>query len=97
MKKFAGILLVLFLLGMAPLHLSNGYLRSSDFDIVTIHPNESVWNVAQRYTTENRDTARLVEAIAVVNGLDADANVRYGQKLRVPVLKRNGQPQLAER
>ena len=34
MKKFAGILLVLFLLGMAPLHLSNGYLRSSDFDIV---------------------------------------------------------------
>ena len=97
MKKFAGILLVLFLLGMAPLHLSNAYLRSADFDTVVIHNNESVWNVAQRYTTENKDTARLVEAITEVNGLDAEANVRNGQQLKVPVLKRTGHTQLAER
>lgn len=97
MKKLAGAFLVLFILGMAPLHLSNAYLRSADFDIVIVRNHESVWSVAQRYTTENKDTVHLAEAIAEINGLDAEATVHNGQQLRVPILKRGAQPQLAAR
>jgi hypothetical protein len=86
MKKSISLFLLLLLVWVAPLHLSNVYLRSSDFDIVTIHTNENVWSVAERYTSDTEHTVRLMEAIVEINGLDHEASVYAGQQIKVPVL-----------
>ncbi|MBQ1890687.1 MAG: LysM peptidoglycan-binding domain-containing protein, partial [Selenomonas sp.] len=52
-----------------PFHLTNDYLRSSDFDTVTIKQNDSVWSLAARYTTNEKRAAELRQAIIEVNGL----------------------------
>ena len=99
MKRLTGIILFVgFLVAMAPLHLSNAYLRSVDFETITVGQNESVWSIAARYTTDAQQADSLREAIVEVNGLDGEAAIRYGQTLRVPVLARQSPgAQLAEK
>ena len=96
MKKVVVFFLVVFFMAMSPLHLSNAYLRSSDFDTVTVHHNESVWSIAQRYTADDEHTASLMEAIVEINALESDGSVRAGQQLKVPVLDK-GSVQVAAR
>ena len=96
MNKLAVVVLVGILLTLAaPFHLGNAYLRSSDFDTVTVKLNESVWSIAERYTTDTSQVHTLMEAIIEVNGLPADGMVRAGQELRVPVLGQELPPQMA--
>ena len=99
MKKIAGVVVFLgFLLAMAPLHLSNVYLRSADFEVVTVGQNDSVWSIAERYTTDTDQTGNLREAIIEVNDLKGENALRFGQTLRVPVLARQAvSSQLAEK
>lgn len=81
-----------------PFHLTNDYLRSSDFDTVTIKQNDSVWSLAARYTTNEKRAAELRQAIIEVNGLAPDGSgLRLGQQLQVPVLGRSESPQVAEK
>ncbi len=96
MKICAGIFFMVFFMAMAPLHLSNAYLRSSDFETVTVHQNENVWSIAQRYTSDNEHTTSLMEAIVEINGLETDGSVRVGQELKIPVLDK-GNVQVATR
>lgn len=96
MKKVVVFFLVVFFMAMSPLHLSNAYLRSSDFDTVTVHHNESVWSIAQRYTADDEHTASLMEAIVEINALESDGSVRVGQQLKVPLLDK-GSVQVAAR
>ena len=99
LKKIAGVVVFLgFLLAMAPLHLSNVYLRSADFEVVTVGQNDSVWSIAERYTTDTDQTGNLREAIIEVNDLKGENALRFGQTLRVPVLARQAvSSQLAEK
>lgn len=92
------VFMVVFLVGvaLAPLHLSNSYLRSNDFDVVTIKSGQTVWSIAEQYTYDEKTAASLTEAIIDINGLDAAASVRVGQNLKVPVLHRS-QVQMAEK
>ena len=81
-----------------PFHLTNDYLRSSDFDTVTIKQNDSVWSLAARYTTNEKRAAELRQAIIEVNGLAPDGSgLRLGQQLQVPVLGRSESQQVAEK
>ncbi len=101
-KKTTGRMITRMLLvaalaaAIAPFHLSNDYLRSSDFDTVKVARRDSVWDIASRYTEKEEDARDLVEAIIEVNGLSADGSLRTGQSLRVPIL-RERLPKLAER
>lgn len=89
---------VLLFAVVSPFQLSNEYLRSSDFDTVTIRQNDSVWNLAHRYTTDEGKARELQQAIIEVNGLDPDgSNLRVGQQLQVPVIKNTEGTQLAEK
>ncbi len=98
MKKLLGIALAVALLAaLPPFRLDNAYLRSSHFDTVTVARRETVWSIAARYTTDEAQAARLMEAILEVNGLSPESPIRAGQRLLVPVLRRDTAPQLAGR
>ena len=96
-RLFARLLLIALAAAMvSPLHLGNGYLRSSDFATVQVARKENVWTIASRYTARSEEVGELVEAIIEVNGLPADGSLRAGQSLRVPILK-DRLPKLAEK
>lgn len=76
------------LLSLSPLHLSNHYLRCTDFDVVVARDADSVARIASRYTNDPQQVERLAEAIIDVNGLPPDGALRVGQNVRVPVLPR---------
>ena len=100
MKKriFQLVIILVAVAAFMPFHLTNEYLRSSDFDTVTIKQNDSVWSLAARYTTSEERAAELRQAIIEVNGLAPDGSgLRLGQQLQVPVLGRTGSPQMAEK
>jgi LysM domain. len=86
MKIGTGILLVVFLIALAPLHLSNAYLRADRFDTVVVKPGESVWAIAEKYAGENKQVKELAVAIHEVNSLDSEGRVVPGQVIKVPVL-----------
>ena len=98
MKKWMIIVAAaMYLVMFPPFHLDNAYLCSDKFDTVTVSRNESVWDIAGRYTTNGNQARKLTEAIIEVNELPADGSVRSGQKLRVPVIMKALPPQVAEK
>ena len=74
---------------MAPLGLSNDYLRSRDFDTITVGKDESVWSIAARYVSDEKKAADLREAIIEINDLRGDGRMYAGQTIRVPVLEKD--------
>ena len=81
-----------------PFHLTNRYLHSHDFDTVVIMHDDSVWSLARRYTTDEKQASELQQAIIDVNGLAPDGSGLYvGQNIRVPVLARSAEQELAEK
>ena len=98
MKKILGaILTIVWMIYFSPLHLDNAYLHSHTFERVTVERQDTVWNIAGRYTRDEGNIQKLVEAIIEVNGLTPDAAIRAGQSLQVPVLEKATTQQLAER
>lgn len=94
LEKILGVVLILFFITMAPLHLTNSYLRSNDFDTVKITGTQTIDSIAGRYAVDSDDRNDLAEAIAEVNGIDSGAVLRDGQSIKVPLLNRNGQARL---
>jgi len=89
MKKF-GIFLSVFALiwmGVSALHLTNPYLRSSEFIEVNVSRGENIWTIARKYATKETMAEQLEEAIIEVNGLAPDGAVTAGRRLRVPMLE----------
>ncbi len=87
--KRIGLVLAVFALiwmGVSALHLTNPYLRSSDFIEVSVMRGESVWTIARRYAARETMAEQLEEAIIEVNGLAPDGAVHAGRRLRVPVI-----------
>ncbi len=92
------VVVVLLFAVVSPFQLSNEYLRTSDFDTVTIRQDDSVWNLARRYTADENKAKDLQQAIIEVNGLKPDgSNLRVGQQLQVPVIKKTSGTQLAKK
>ena len=87
MKRLAGIFMIGLFIAMAPLHISNAYLRSAQFELITVGQQDSVWSIAAHYTVDDTQAANLREAIIAINDLDDAASIRYGQKLKIPVLQ----------
>ena len=89
MKKF-GIFLSVFALiwmGVSALHLTNPYLRSSEFIEVNVSRGENIWTIARKYATKETMAEQLEEAIIEVNGLAPDGAVSVGRRLQIPVLE----------
>ena len=53
-SRIVGAVILLLFVLMAPLGLSNDYLRSRDFDTITVKPNENVWSIAARYVSDEK-------------------------------------------
>jgi len=53
---------------------------------VQVGAGQTLWSVAQE-TNPSRDTARVVDEIARLNGLHSAADIRPGQLLIVPVFR----------
>ncbi|AOH48264.1 peptidoglycan-binding protein LysM [Selenomonas sp. oral taxon 920] len=88
--KRIGLFLSVFALmwmGISALHLTNPYLRSSDFIEVQVSRGENVWSIARRYATRETMAEQLEEAIIEVNGLAPDGAVSVGRHLQIPVLE----------
>lgn len=96
-KVISAVLAVVWVVFFSPFHLTNAYLRSSVFDTVTVERQETVWQIAGRYTEDEGHIRSLVEAIIEVNALSPDGAIRAGQRLRVPALKADAGPQFAHR
>lgn len=95
-RLVAGVVSVLFVMMAMPFHLTNSYLHSSNFDIVVIEHDDSVWSLAHRYTADEKQAAELQQAIIDVNGLAPDGSGIYaGQNIQVPVLTRSTGRELA--
>ena len=87
--KRIGLALSVFALiwmGVSALHLTNPYLRSSEFIEVSVSRGENVWTIARRFATKETMVEQLEEAIIEVNGLAPDGAVAAGRRLRVPVM-----------
>ena len=69
MKKLIWAFAALYLFLFPPFNLDNAYLRSDRFDTVTVSRNESVWDIAGRYTVDGKQAKKLTAAIIEVNGL----------------------------
>ena len=95
MKRIGLVLSVFALIwmGISALHLTNPYLRSSDFVEVSVMRGESVWTIARRYAAKETMAEQLEEAIIEVNGLAPDGAVAAGRRLRIPVLEQGAQLQ----
>lgn len=61
--------------------LLHSSLRTQD---VRVEPGQSLWTLAKQYPVDGADTARTVDIIASLNGLN-DGVVRAGSTVRVPV------------
>ena len=88
--KRIGLALSVFALiwmGVSALHLTNPYLRSSEFIEVSVSRGENVWTIARRFATKETMAEQLEEAIIEVNGLAPDGAVAAGRRLRVPVIE----------
>jgi len=82
MERMMGLLLIVLLIaGVSPLNLSNEYLRTDDFDIVTVKSGENVWSIAE----DDKSVRDLATAIHEINALDNDARIEAGQKIKVPM------------
>lgn len=92
-------IVVMMLTVLSPLQLSNPYLRSASFETVTVQQQDSVWDIASRYTQDKKQVRRLTEAIIEINALSPDAEIKAGQRLQIPVLHSaaDGMTRLAER
>ncbi len=90
------VLMAVLLVTVSSFGLCNDYLRTADFDTVTVSARDSVWIIASRYTDREEDVRALAEAIIEVNGLPADGALRAGQSLQVPIL-RERLPKIARR
>lgn len=100
MKKrlFQLVFILMAAVVVIPGNLTNEYLRSSEFDTVTICPNDSVWSLSQRYTMDERRREKLQQAIIEINGLAPDGSgLRAGQQIQVPVLGRTEGTRIAEK
>ena len=88
MKKIGLVLSVFALIwmGVSALHLTNPYLRSSEFVEVSVMRGENVWTIARRFAAKETMAEELEEAIIEVNGLSPDGSVAAGRRLRIPVL-----------
>ena len=95
MKRIGLVLSVFALIwmGISALHLTNPYLRSSDFIEVSVMRGESVWTIARRYAAKETMAEQLEEAIIEVNGLAPDGAVAAGRRLQIPVLEQGAQLQ----
>ena len=64
--KRIGLTLSLFTLiwmVVSSLHLTNPYLRSSEFMEISVERGDSVWTIARKYTTKESMAQELEEAI----------------------------------
>lgn len=95
MKKFIWVLLIVFSIAVAPLHLGNAYLQSSDFTSVTVQKNENITSIASRYANDPKEVKKLAEAIKEINSLDNDSAIRTGQNIKIPLLHKLPPTQLA--
>ena len=88
--KHIGFVLGVFALiwmGVSALHLTNPYLRSSDFIEISVARGENIRIIARKYTTREVMAEQLEEAIIEVNGLTPDGTVYAGRRLWIPVLE----------
>ena len=85
MKKLIVTILIAFA-ALAPMHLDNEFLRTDTFAAVTIQPGESLHDVAGRYTINETDKLKLIEAICEINDVHAAAPLNAGRQLQIPVL-----------
>ena len=96
-SRIVGAVILLSFVFMAPLGLSNDYLRSKEFDTITVKKDENVWSIAARYVSDEKKAADLREAIIEINALHEDGRMYAGQVIRVPVLPREDVSRLAVR
>ncbi len=73
---------------LSAFQLGNPYLRSDNFETITVQRQESVWDIASRYSADNKQIRCLTDAIIEINALSHDAEVKAGQQLQVPLLPR---------
>ena len=88
MKKI-GLALSVFALiwmGVSALHLTNPYLRSSEFMEISVERGDSVWTIARKYATKETMAQELEEAIIEINGLPPNAALYAGRRLRIPMI-----------
>lgn len=95
MKKIFVISLIFFA-AFSPLHLNNEYLRCSSFDTVTIRTGDTIHSIAGRYTVNEYDREKLVEAISDINGLPIEGILPAGRSIHVPVLASASMGQLVQ-
>lgn len=83
-KLIAAVLIVIA--ALTSMHLDNNYLRADTFTTLTVQQGESLHDLAGRYTINENDKAQLIEAICEINGLHAEAELKAGRRLQIPVL-----------
>ena len=71
MKRIGFVLSIFTLvwMGVSALHLTNPYLRSSEFIEVSVIRGDSVWTIARKYAAKETMAEELEEAIIEVNDL----------------------------
>ena len=95
MKKILVISLIFFA-AFSPLHLNNEYLRCSSFDTVTTRTGDTLLTIAERYTVNEDDREKLVEAISDINSLPIDGPLPSGRAIQVPLLPASGLGQVVQ-
>ena len=88
MKRIGFVLSIFTLvwMGVSALHLTNPYLRSSEFVEVSVIRGDSVWTIARKYAAKETMAEELEEAIIEVNDLPPDGTIHAGRHLRIPVI-----------
>ena len=54
------------------------------YESIEIHKGDTLWGIAERYKTEAEQTEHMIDKIMHCNSMKT-ANIRYGQKLIVPI------------
>lgn len=57
---------------------------------ISVEENETLWDIAVRHSNDSVDVRTYLYDIRQINGITSSAHLQPGQRLLIPVLKKNG-------
>lgn len=77
--------IILIVSVITPFTISRAFVDNTIYETVYVKSGDSVWHIAEKYTTDGKDIREVIYEIRKINKLDNNASVYPGQTLKVPV------------
>ena len=60
-------------------------VRKEDYPTYTVKTNDTLWDIANKYTDDSTDIRETIYIISEVNNIDENDNLQVGETLIIPI------------